>query len=105
MEELIIGEWYKLSSGSVVLPHEIWYMKFSGIDENNKVLCSEYIENTNHRFANEHFGSKEQYNYTLIDVSKILDFLPVKHPDRIKIKVEPIIEDLTPLANLLKNIK
>jgi len=83
-EELKVGRWYKLSSGRTKLDGE-WYMKLGGI-KGNLVMGTEYILNRLYQISKDsstNFGNIGTYNYELVNLQEIRQYLPDLHPDKL----------------------
>jgi len=90
-EEFIKNKWYK--TYKIQQKVYAYYIKFSSVNR-NYVESSDFInyEHKNHSYCNTS-DSLESTIFTLIDISEIIPFLPLNHPDR-KNQINDVISNI-----------
>ncbi len=105
--DFIVGNWYKGLNNSALN----WYICFNGFKD-NRINASEYIDhNKNYTKVQEwsNFGTIQDYEWKLVDIEELTNYLPHDHPYRFNISSSNesdlnYIECLNKLLNEIENV-
>ena len=80
--EFEVGKWYRVTDGTCkAIGKNIWYVKSPKLI-NGIIICEEHIHQRIYKGGD--FGRLGQYTYTEVSIEEIQQYLPEKHPDKIK---------------------